>query len=147
MKLRWIMICGATLIIVAGVANLVWDKVTLSSPRRIAKETGLILPKGFSILATKMNTLSLCDGPNYGWLVSSTTDMTLWIEANMHMEDGWKNIKTFSEVAPLASGQVRELRLDSVWESDKTMPDGRTEEAFLYVAEGRTVAMLTTFRP
>jgi hypothetical protein len=49
--------------------------------------------------------------------------------------------------SPDPSRSSSRLPLDSVWESDITMPDSRTEEAFLYVAEGRTNAMVKTFRP
>ncbi|MFO1492703.1 MAG: hypothetical protein U1F77_18495 [Kiritimatiellia bacterium] len=126
---------------------MIWDKVTFFNPGRVEKETGLVLPLDARIVATEADTLTLCDGPNYGWLIETKTNMTTWIEANMHREDGWKHVKSFGEVAPLARGPSSRLPLDSVWESYITLPDGRTEEAFLYVAEGRTNAMVKTFRP
>ena len=47
------------------------DKMTLANPKRIEKETGLIIPDGVSIIATKMDIFSLADGKNYEWLLVS----------------------------------------------------------------------------
>lgn len=133
--------------LVLAIAWRICDRAALRNPARIERETGLVLPQDATIVAAEANALALCDGPTYGWLIETKTDMTAWLVANMHREDGWKHVSTFGEVAPLAHGASSRLPLDSVWESDKTTPDGRSEEALLFVARGRTNAIVKTFRP
>ncbi len=141
------------LVAVFGLSILI-DKIRLSKPSRIKAETGLSLESGVKIIATKVHRFSLVDAGNYEWLIESDHDMTDWIEKNMSPEGGpnmksggWQNIKSFGEVGSLAQGDVANLRLDSVWKSFRQMENGRTETAYLFVAEGRRVAQLSTSRP
>ena len=130
------------------------DKMDLGNPDRIEKETGLILPKGVQIIATKMNTFSLADGKNYEWLLVSENDLKDWIEKNMKLEGGpalpsggWANIKSFGEVSQLAKNKMAKFPFSGVWKSVQQTQNGKTETAYLYVAQGNRVAELCTFRP
>ncbi|MBL9151697.1 MAG: hypothetical protein JNK37_04415 [Verrucomicrobiales bacterium] len=122
-------------------------RIDLATHSRVAAETGLTLPEGTRIVATAARTFSLADGDNYEWLIESDTPLTKWIaSSSMHREDSdgisWANVRYFGEIAEIARAEDRDLALDSVWRS---VHGGET--TYLYVAAGRNVALLATFRP
>ena len=133
---------------------LLLDKFTLSDPSRIEKETGLSLPIEVRIIATELDRFSLTDGPNYAWLIQSNHDLVDWINKNMRLEGGpklpsggWAQVKLFGEVSSLAEDKIANLPLSGVWRSVQKNPNGKTETAYLFLAEGNKVALLRTFRP
>ncbi len=137
----------AIAVIGAITALQVIDRIDLTRHSRVTAETGLTLPEGTKIVATAAHAFSLADGDNYEWLVESASPLTPWIQScTMHREDGdgvsWVSVKSFGEIADIARSEDRELALDSVWKSVKN-----NETAYLYVASGRRVALLATFRP
>ena len=130
------------------------DKMALANPDRIERETGLMLPEGVRIIATKMSIFSLADGKNFEWLLVSDSDLKEWIEQNMKLEGGptlpsggWANIKSFGEVSQLAENEMAKIPFSGVWKSVHQTLNGKTETAYLYVAQGNRVAQLCTFRP
>lgn len=134
--------------VIGAIAALqIAQRIDLARHSRVTAETGLTLPEGTKIVATSAHTFSLADGDNYEWLVESEIPLTQWIQStSMQREDGdgvsWANAKSFGEIADIARSEDRGLELDSVWRSVR---DGET--AYLYVASGRRVALLATFRP
>lgn len=138
----------AVLVLISGIALFkVWERASLAIHSRVTEETGLELPEGIRVVATAANTFSIADGDNYQWLIESEKPLTEWIESTeMQREDGdgvsWVTVKNFGDVANIARDKDRKMALDSVWKyanGDKT--------AYLYVASGRRIALLTTFNP
>jgi hypothetical protein len=138
----------AALVVIVGIALFgVLRRVSLASHSRVTKETGLELPEGTRIVETAAHAFSLADGDNYEWLIESDKPLTHWIQSSdMRREDGdgvsWASVKNFEEVADIARDKDRGIGLDSVWKYEK---GGKT--SYLYVADERRVALLTTFNP
>ncbi|MDB9741329.1 hypothetical protein OAB00_00595 [Akkermansiaceae bacterium] len=113
---------------------------------RITEETGLTLPEGTRIIAIAAHTFSLFASENYEWLIESDTPLTSWIESNSmaRVDDGisWAHIENFGEIAQIARSQDKKLALDSVWKILIA-----EETSYLFLAEGKKVAKLSTFRP
>ncbi len=131
------------LYLVAVSASLLWDRITLAHLDRIAKETGLILPRNTVILATN----ATLRGPNYEWLIECKTDLAAWIATvNGASREKWRS-DMFGNVATLSQGAIAQLPLTIVWRFVQVMPDGREETAYLYIAQGNNAALIETFRP
>jgi hypothetical protein len=139
---------AASLTLIAVVAIFVsLDRRNIATHSRVTIETGLILPQATRIVAISTNRFSLADGDNYEWLIQSDEPLTQWLESSdMTREDldgiSWANVSNFGEVASISRDEDRQLALDSVW---KSVVGKKT--AYLYLASGRRVALVTTFRP
>ena len=106
------------LVLLSFIAAYLFERHDLLSSQRIHKETGLTIPSGTRILGAKADIWSLADGPNYEWLLESPVSWIEWLNAHMKREDSdgvsWRDIKRFSDVAPLAKGPIGTQSLDSV---------------------------------
>jgi len=123
-------------------------KLRLQRLSSITHETGLVLPSSTRIIATKPMRYSLADGANFEWLIVTEEPLTDWLQGNMKLEvGGWGNITQLSEACPMADGDIGKLPLDSVWRSARHVTPSKWETAYVYVAQGRRAAVVTTFRP
>ena len=91
---------------------------------------------------------SFADGANFEWLIVTEEPLTDWLQRNMKVEvGGWEHVTKLSEARSIADGDIGKLPLDSVWRSARRVTPSKWETAYLYVAQGRRAAVVTTFRP
>lgn len=142
-------VLGLALILLA--TDHLLNQHDLQRPQRVRKETGLTIPSDARILKTKAHVWSLADRDNYEWLIESPSSWEEWLKTNMTREDSdgisWKQVKQFSEVSPMADESIGKQPLDSVWKSRKRISNGHVETSYFYLAGGKTVGLLETFRP
>jgi len=136
------------IVICLGFLQFGVDKLRLRRLSSITYETGLVLPSSTRIVATKSMRYSLADGANFEWLIATDEPLTDWLQRNMKVEvGGWDGITKLADGFSIAEGEFGNLPLDSVWRSERRFTPTRAETAYIYVAQGRTTAVVATFRP
>ncbi len=146
---RLLCIVGIVVSLAVGSAWLVWyrDVCRLYSPQSIVEETGLRLPEGVRITATRSQIFSLADGDNYKWLIESDSSLLPWVTANMSVESGgWEHVRLMSELG-FPEEMPGDAKFGGVWCGLHYSPRGRNETSYLDLAEDGKVGILSTFRP